>query len=113
MQVKKQQLALDTCSWQGKNKCAPGNDSSLSSQAHGDSVRATAEPQSQQWSQRDAPSAQATLPEAQAEAGIGREDCLEAGPLSVAPWVLLRVELCPLPPPNLCVDILTPQCLRI
>lgn len=57
--------------------------------------------------------AQGTLPEAQAEARIGREDCLEAGPLSVAPWVLLRVELCPLPPPNPYVDILTLQCLRI
>ena len=45
------------------------------------------------------------MPEAQAEAGIGREDCLEAGPLSVAPWVLLRVELCPLP--NLNVKVLT------
>ena len=40
-----------------------------------------------------ASSAKGTLPEVQSEVGIGREDCLDAGPLSVGPWVLW-VELC-------------------
>lgn len=66
----------------GEERMCPGSDSSPSSQGHGCGVRATAEPQSQQPSQGDTSSAaQGTLPETQAEAGIGQEDCLEAGPL--------------------------------
>ena len=110
-QVSKTQWWWQRCSWQRKNKCAPGSDSRASSQGHGCSVRATAEPQSQQRSQGD--TCLFGTGDLARDPGRGRNRPRGLPGGRTPPRMLLRVELCPLLSPNPYVDILTPQCLRI
>ena len=110
-QVSKTQWWWQRCSWQRKNKRAPGSDSRASSQGHGCSVRATAEPQSQQRSQGD--TCLFGTGDLARDPGRGRNRPRGLPGGRTPPRMLLRVELCPLLSPNPYVDILTPQCLRI